>query len=180
MCLVPRQCPSQSVESIRQRCVALTGRAVVGGGSIGATAGRSAQGIRSINAPHGVATRSGILLDGVALTATTDVVDGCFGGIVHQSLVTSEFFIEAEDSSWALAAEVACAAATRGESDCCWWWRKLCPRCWTSSCGTAGQIGWSVASAVSCSANAGVKVSRLVLADGRVWLCDVEWHASLL
>lgn len=44
-------------------------------------------------------SRRTVLLDSIALTATADVVDGHLGCIVHESLVTGEFFVKGEDAA---------------------------------------------------------------------------------
>ena len=53
-----------------------------------------------------------VLVDHVAGTTTTDAVDRCLGGVVHDLLLTGEFLVEAEDTAWAVGAVAECVACT--------------------------------------------------------------------
>jgi len=68
-----------------------------------------------------------VLVYHVTGTAATNAVDWCLGGVVHDLLLTSEFFIEAEDAARAFSAVaegVACTATAGGKDMCGWWWWK--------------------------------------------------------
>jgi len=113
------------------------------------------------------------LVDGVACSASADMVDG--GGVLPQPLLLGELLVEGEHGPLLLAMDVACSSTAGGEESVRWGRSQLDARGWALSSGSVGDILGVDASDVSGTASSSV----VVVGDWNGWvrLGDaVGWH----
>jgi len=116
-------------------------------------------------------------VDLVAGAATADVVDGC--RMLHQALLLSQLFIEAEDGTFLLAVQVAGTATSAHEVGVGWRRSELGNGRRTGGVRASGDVLGVYASDVASTTSAGMVV--VAGRDGRVRLGDlVGRHIDVL